>query len=90
MIKFTIGEYNLANEFDLDLSLYEEIPLRPVFNPVSKETVMLNNLGLRLYDNIMKKYEAYERGESNAVKYYDRLKYLFAKIFPKEYIKLID
>jgi len=89
-MKFTMGEYNLANEFDLDLSLYKEIPLWPVQNHFTKETIMLNNLGLKLYNNIMNKYEAYERGESGAVRFYDRLKYLFAKMFPKEYMKLID
>lgn len=90
VLKFTTGEQNLAKKFNLDLTKKDEPVAYEAENPFSGVTVQLNPLGAQLYQLTLQKYRDIERGLSKNVAEYDRLKYLFLKLFPDAYMDLID
>ena len=89
-IKFTKGETNLISKYNLNQFDTSEIPNKPHFNRFSGEVTLLNQFGTNLFTCINLQYSKYETGDMKAVRDYDRLRYLFLKLFPKEYMILID
>lgn len=89
-MKFTTGEQNLARKHNLDLTKVGEPAMCTATNPFSGVQVDLNELGGALYALTMKKYQDIHYGRSTNVAEADRLKYLFLKLFPDEYMDLLD
>ena len=91
MKKLTVGETNLIAKYNLtDLAKrYSETPTLTVSN-IFGGTAKLNEFGSKLYQNISSLYSRYERGDMKVIQDYDRLRYLFLKFFPSEYMDLID
>ena len=89
-IKFTKGETNLISKYNLNQFDVAELPNKPHFNRFSGEVTLLNQFGTNLFTCINLQYSKYETGDMKAVRDYDRLRYLFMKLFPKEYMILID
>lgn len=90
--KLTTGEKNLMTEFRLDR--FDPLETAKEFeatNPFSGVTVPLNTFGATLYGIINVMYAQYNRGDKSfKVQKYDRLRYLFSKFFPSEYMDLLD
>ncbi|MSQ46742.1 MAG: hypothetical protein EXR24_07205 [Ignavibacteria bacterium] len=91
-IKFTKGETNLMAKYQLvsDQRDYTATPYLETFNRFSGEAVNLNQFALKLYSKIMNLVKSYESGVHINVSEMDRLRYLFLKLFPKEYMILLD
>jgi|APGre2960657505_1045072.scaffolds.fasta_scaffold06777_7 hypothetical protein len=89
-IKFTKGETNLISKYNLNQFDSAALPNAPNFNRFSGEVTLLNQFGANLFTCINLQYSKYETGDMKAVRDYDRLRYLFMKLFPKEYMILID
>ena len=103
-IKFTKGEKNLISKYNLNQFDTSEIPNKPHFNRFSGEVTLLNQFGTSLFTcmNLQSRWILYSKYEMGDMKWkprntlrlggrdYDRLRYLFLKLFPKEYMILID
>ena len=89
-IKFTKGETNLISKYNLNQFDTSELPNKPHFNRFSGEVTLLNPFGTNLFDCINLQYSKYEKGDMKAVRDYDRLRYLFMKLFRNEYMILLD
>lgn len=88
MKKFTTGEINLMKKYnvvDADAS-----PCTSRTNPISGVSVQLNLAGASLHDTIISMYRNYERGMKFNSSEWDRLRYLFLKLYPNAYYDLID
>jgi hypothetical protein len=87
-MKFTTGELNLMKKYsitDIDAPATET-----VYNPISGVPVKLNKAGLHTYATIMNMMANYERGVKINVSEFDRLRYLFSKVWHPEYMDLLD
>lgn len=89
-MKFTTGEQNLAKKYNLDLTRVGDPAVFTATNPFSGVQVKLNALGASSYSLTMQKYQDIHYGRSTNVAEADRLKYLFLKLFPDEYMDLLD
>jgi len=90
-IKFTTGETNLMKEFGLDRFDYTEETVTTRTNPFSGAPIQLNTFASKLYDKIKAIEMDINMGCFTVpVTKFDRLRYLFSKLFPSEYMDLLD
>ena len=88
-IKFTKGEKTLISKYNLNQFDTSEIPNKPHFNRFSGEVTLLNPFGEFLFTCINLQYSKIFEGDYKNERDYDRLRYLFIKLFPKEYTILM-
>lgn len=90
MYKLTPGEEKLMIKFNLVHLKVDEKATLDVANVFSGEITKLNHLGVDLYNIIKNKEVAISTGKDKNISEFDRCRYLFAKLFPDEYMNLLD
>ena len=90
--KFTKGETNLMKEFGLNgFDPYETAKEYEATNPFSGVAVQLNTFGATLYALIKGMEAKYNRRDKTFKQQkFDRLRMLFLKLFPSEWMDLLD
>ena len=88
MKKLTTGEVNLMKKFGIE---NVDAPVSTSrTNPMSGESVKLNDAAAKLYDLIQAMYRNYNNGGPFKVQDFDRLRMLFLKFWGDEYNTLLD
>ena len=88
MKKLTTGEVNLMKKFNITDVEAPSTTLRS--NRFSGETVTLNEAAAKMYDLVISMNDQYDSGRKINVQDFDRLRYLFAKLWSAEYMTLLD
>lgn len=88
MKKLTTGEVNLMKKFGITDVESPVTTLRS--NRFSGETVKLNEAAAKIYDLVIQMNNQYDSGVKINVQDFDRLRYLFAKLWPAPYMSLLD
>lgn len=87
--KMTTGELNLMKKFDI--TNVDAPPTTVRYNRFSGVPADLNEAAAKIYDLIQDMQDKYDRGDpSFKVQDFDRLRYLFLKLWPDEYMDLLD
>ena len=88
--KLTTGEQNLLKKFKLDTFSPTEPATFERSNVFTGSPSKLNTLGIRIFDLVISMQMAYDRGTKINIQDFDRLRHLFLKLFPDEYMNLLD
>ncbi len=88
MKKLTKGELNLMKEFGIEDVYAPPTVIRT--NIFSGEGVNLNTAAARIFDLVMGMQRQYDMGVKINVAKFDRLRYLFLKLWPDSYMSLLD
>lgn len=88
MKKLTTGEVNLMKKFNITDVDAPATTLRS--NRFSGETVKLNEAAAKMYDLVIHMNNQYDSGVKINVQDFDRLRYLFAKLWSESYMTLLD
>lgn len=88
--KLTTGEKNLIKKFGLDTLNPDDPFTLERANRFSGEPAKVNAFGAKIFDTVIAMQYQYDRGTKINVQDFDRLRYLFAKLFQEAYFTLLD